>query len=352
MLNRFTLPTMVLLLGLVALIPVSCSSEKSPKGKAGLVDEVIDSVAATVVAGFSEASEAKATTALEKSAPRETGNFVFQVTDMLLVEPKLYAVYDGGVIVYDFDQKSQSLIPADERLTSLALHEGNIYVGGAKLYTVSEPALEPVEYNVVDTITSLYSYNYRLMIGTRSGLYSKSIFGPQELFQDAPITAMVADENGLWVGTAGQGLYRWDGEEFHKRFLLRDTSLFDSVNCLDFKHHHVYVGTTNGLHIFNGGRWENLSTGEGLPSNNVTAIDASQWVVYVGTDNGVVTYFNGEIAPVDKLEDRAVSNIRVRGRQLIAGTDYDGILLKSRRALKTLVQPVVDSSLNILSLIQ
>jgi ligand-binding sensor domain-containing protein len=312
---------------------------------------VVDTATSTVVASLTE--KMPPTTSLESSTAgkEDSAGFIFHIRDFVLVEPKLYALFDGGIAIYDFEKKSHEIIRSDESLNALEAHEGKIYAGGEQLYTLENAILTPVEYEVPNLITELYSYGYRLMVGTENGLYAKSIFGPETYADDLPITAMVADNDGLWVGTKGQGLFRWNGEELQKRYLVRDTSLFDTVNTLAYNHDHVYVGTVNGLHVYNGGSWKNLSTADGLPSNNVTTIDASQWVVYAGTDNGVFSYFSDEVTPIDKLENRAVNSIRVRGRQLVAATDYDGILLKSHRTVKTLVQPVADSSVNILSLL-
>ena len=49
--------------------------------------------------------------------------------------------------------------------------------------------------------------------------------------------------------------------------------------------------------------------------------------------------------------DKKVNVIQLRGRKLIAATDYEGILMKSGNVFRTLVQPVADTNVNILSLI-
>ena len=260
--------------------------------------------------------------------------------------------FDGGVIVYDFENKSYSIIPSGEKLSSVALHEEKVYVGGANLYTINDSTLEKVDEEFEGVVTNLFSYGYRLMVGTECGLYSTGIFGHELLFDGITVSAITADEDGLWIGTQGEGLYRWDGERFRKRFLLRDSTLFDFVNSLAYNHQHLYVGTDKGLHIFDGGRWENLSAADGLPSDFVRDIDASQWVVYIATDAGVTSYFNGDFMPVDKLEDKNVSVVSVRKGRIIAGTDRDGILYKTNNILKTLVEPFEEPKESMISAIE
>jgi len=347
--SSFGMMAVTLLVSVFLLI--NCTTESKSK-KTSIVDEVVDSLTATVAASLSETS--LATTASVTDTTTETGsvNLISQIADFIIVEPKLYAVFDGGVIVYDFEKKSHSIIQAGEKLEAVVVHEGKVYVGGLYLYRLNDSTLERLDDEFEGAITCLYSYGYRLMVGTGYGLYSKSIFGRELLFDDVTVSAIVADENGLWIGTNGQGLYRWDGEDFRKRYLLRDPAMFDTVNTLDFNHRLLYVGSTNGLHIYNGGRWENLNTLDGLPSNNVQTIDASAWVIYIGTNEGVISYFNGDFMPVKKLADKQVNVIRLRGRKLIAATEYEGILLKSGNVLRTLIQPVADTNLNVLTLIQ
>jgi hypothetical protein len=82
-----------------------------------------------------------------------------------------------------------------------------------------------------------------------------------------------------------------------------------------------------------------VSTEEGLPSNRVTSVDASECIVYVSTEAGLVSYFENEVSPVHKLGDRSVSVVRASGRKIIAGTDQEGLILKVGPAVTTLVNP-------------
>ena len=77
-----------------------------------------------------------------------------------------------------------------------------------------------------------------------------------------------------------------------------------------------------------------------MPSNVINSIDASDWMVYVGTDKGVFSYFDKNIYPVKKLEEAAVSSMKMLGQKLIVGTINDGIIMKSGQFVKTLVEPV------------
>jgi hypothetical protein len=333
---------------MLGMLLTGCGSDEQAANP-GIVHEIADSISTTVAKNLNEATLAK-TTPLEAESAGSV-KLISEIADLQLVGSRLFGVFDGGVVVYDFDNKTYTVIPAGEKLRAAAYHEEKVYVGGDNLYTVNDTILEPVDGSFEGAITSLFSYGYRLMVGTEAGLYSTGIFGHELLFDGITVSAMAADESGLWVGSLGEGLYRWDGEDFRQRYLRRDTSLFDSVNTLAFNHRHLYVGTGNGLHIFDGGRWQTLTTDDGLLSNNVRTIDASGWVVYFGTDAGVISYFNGDFIPVDKLEETVATALVVDGRKVVAATDFDGIVMKSGGVLRTLVPADNGMNFDVVSLI-
>jgi len=331
-----------------ALTFASCAADGETES-AATVKAVQKSPAETTAEAFVE-------TVVEQVVPivdiaPEPVQLVTKIADMVVEGPKLFAVCEGGVITYDFSDKSHTVVAANDDFRAVTIHDSVVYVGGRHLYQFDGAMLKKLDVEMGADITCLYSYGDRLMVGTAQGLYSHDGTTSDLLMDDVFVSAMVADESGLWVGSDGQGLYRWDGDDFNKRYLLRDQTMFDSVNTLDYNHEHLYVGTTRGMHVYDGGRWETITTAEGLPSNNVRTIDASAWVVYAGTEEGVVSYFGGDLRPVKKLADKKVNSLSRRGRRLIVATDYEGILRQSSSSLKVLVPPVLDTTMDILSLI-
>jgi len=206
-----------LALGLLALtvLTVGCTSDNN-QPKSSLVKEVADSVGSVFVQSVLESALVQNAAVVDTVTGENSGETITDIADMIIVEPNMYAVFDGGVIVYDFLNKSQEIIRVDDKLEAIILHDEKIYVGGSNLYTLSdnEAALIKVTDEFAGIITGLYSYDHRLMVGTTNGLYSTGIFGKELLYDDMAVSAMAADEGGLWVGTDGQGLYRWNGEEF------------------------------------------------------------------------------------------------------------------------------------------
>ncbi len=354
--KRVTILISTLIVLIVAFGVVGCSSDKSENKSNHVVAEVLDSVTESISKDIANAVVVSADnqdvestqSAVKDSSPAEN---IQSFSDFILRNGKIYAVGDNSLYVYDIKKKTQKIHAVEGELNSVAYFDGSVYVGGDQLLKLNDTTLEFVDDEFDGTITELYSYGLQLMIGTSDGLYRRGVFGKDKLMDDITVSAITEDNSGLWIGSKGEGLYRWDGENFQKRFLRRDTSLFDFVNAIDFKHDHLYVGCDNGLYVYDGGKWKTLTAEEGLPDDNVRAIDATNWTVYIGTDKGVVGYFEEQLSPVNTLETKQVNSLQVRGVKLLAATEYEGILEKNGNSIKTLIQPIQLENLQILSLI-
>lgn len=333
---------------LMTFVVIGCSSDDKTSDSDKVIAQVLDTATEVI---SNEIANVVVNELNKQNEVTSADNNIQSFDDVILQNHKLYAVGGNTLHVYDFKTKTVRKHAIEGELNSIAYFDGSIYVGGDQLYKLNDTSLEFVDNEFDGTITELYSYGYQLMIGTSEGLYRRGIFGKDKLMDDITVSAITEDNSGLWIGTLGEGLYRWDGENFKQRFLKRDTTLFDFVNAIDFKHDHLYVGCDNGLYVYNGGTWKTLTTEDGLLDNNVRAIDATDWTVYIGTDKGVVGYFEEQLTPVNLLDDKQVNDLQVRGRKLLAATEYEGIIEKNGNSLKTIIQPFLLENMRILSLI-
>ncbi len=325
----------LIILSVLMLAVIGC--DKGAENKKGVIAQMVDSVAVAVGEGFAESAlinvaavDTEVEMVGEINGPGAVGQIVIGTNH-------LYGLCDAGLVVYDFAENDYSLIQNESPLMAITEHEGSIYVGGTELYRLVDGRLVKQEDQFEGVISALYSFEYRLMVGTEVNLYSTGIFGNELLLEDVSVSAMVSGGGGLWVGTDGQGLYRWDGDQFKKRYLRRDTALFDTILTLDFNHNHLYAASVNGLHLFNGGNWTTYTATDGIPMGEITDIDASGWVVYIGSDSGVVSLYNDELKRVDGLEYESVNSLARQGMRLIFSTDAEGIIRQSGKNRKTLV---------------
>ncbi|MBD3256883.1 hypothetical protein GF377_00525 [candidate division GN15 bacterium] len=352
--HKLKIGTLSLMIGLLIAAPallVGCNDDRQTEKS--FTEKVVDSVARSVAEGMDKArvkstdsmpsvdsADIDSTPAVDLAVTIEDeDNAIPAVHDMVVTGSVVNAVFDGGLLVYDLKTDEWSVTTTGKPLRALEFHSGVLYAGGDKLYRVDSADLIPVEVSMEGRINVLHSYGPSLMVGTTDGLYARNLLGTISLLDSLNVTALTDNSKGLWIGTDGDGLYCWDGDSYRKRYLARDESLFDYVTSLDAGPNHVYLGTTDGLYVFDGGSWETISVDDGLPSGHVTSIDASNWVVYIGTTNGAVSFFDGDLTPVDRLDSQVITSVRKAGNRILAGTGQNGLVVKSGPAVRTITEP-------------
>ncbi len=259
-----------------------------------------------------------------------------KVHDIIYYDSTLYAAYNDGLVIYDFRTGAVEKLGPGKEFRALAFYDGKLYAGGEGLYTLEDKALVPVDGSFQGSVRALYSDGFRLLIGTDKGLFSKSPFSEDRLMDSASVATLQFDRDGLWVGTVGQGLFRWDGNDFKKRFLLRDTCIFDFVHDMAYAHGYLYLAAESGFFVFDGGKWTPWTTAEGMPSDMVWDIEPAGYKVYLATDAGVVYYYENTLYPVEKLEDISATALAISGRKIFIGSADGRILMKSGDMVSTL----------------
>ena len=103
------------------------------------------------------------------------------------------------------------------------------------------------------------------------------------------ITAIVPVEKDFFVGTYGAGVLRLTSKGVWETFDDLRGIVEINANAMAATPGAVYAGTLDrGLAVYNIGsaRWTFFTAG--LPSRNVTAVEARGGMLYIGTDNGLV----------------------------------------------------------------
>jgi hypothetical protein len=273
--------------------------------------------------------------ALVGDTSKQGGAFI---GDAILKDGIVYAGAADGVVVHNLADGVTTLIPTAQPVTALAELGDQLLVGGDNLYTLTDEALteECAPGDLSGDITVLHPYGINLLIGTGDGLYLYDFNRIRELASGFRVTAIASDPDGAWIGTAGDGLYRWDGERFSKRYIRRDSTLFDNITALAYGHQRLYLGADKGLFVFDGGSWRQYGLADGLPSELITAIDACGWVVRIGTANGPVTFYDDKFTLMPHMEGLAVTKFVGDGSRLVAATSHAGLIMKSGGLVTTL----------------
>jgi ligand-binding sensor domain-containing protein len=315
---------------------VGCADKNEDPGTSGLYAESADSAVRDINGLGPAESPASALLAASVQVGAEAAP---TFNDLYASGDSVFAAHGKGLTIYNVKTGEYAEAAVDDNLWTMAVHEGNLYVGGDKLYRLVGAELQEVDNVVSGPINELQSFGPSLMIGTDSGLYAYDLTQTVQLFQGLDITALASDGAGLWVGTNGDGLFRWDGDFLQKRFLTRDSTLFDNVSALAYGHGHLYLGTDKGMYVYDGGKWETVSVEQGMPSDEIVSINADGWVVYVGTAGGAVTWYQQAVTPVKQLDEKIVTAFCRAGNRVIAGTLYDGLAIKNGRAISFVTAP-------------
>jgi hypothetical protein len=322
------------------LLLVGCSSDSGGSSNTETISEnIIDEfVETTYAVAKAEPAEAEFASLTEGSQETIFEDSDIQIYDMVLKDKVIYTATQDGIITYNTIDGATSLISAESPIKAAVDIGESIIFGGDNLYTLKDGLLseEDFQLNLSGTITALYNEFPNLYVGTTEAFYSIDVTGIRELATNVRVSAITSDGLGIWVGTAGDGLYRWNGNSFKKRYLKRDSTLFDNVTALDYKHNHLYLGTDNGLFVHDGGAWTPFGLADGLPSETITAINASEWVVKVGTARGPVTFFNNEFKLISKLEGMIVTQFLKDDNKMLAATSNAGLVMKSGGLVTTL----------------
>ena len=103
------------------------------------------------------------------------------------------------------------------------------------------------------------------------------------------ITAMVPVGRDWFIGTYGAGVLRLSERGAWETFPDLRGTVEINANAMAASARAVYAGTLDrGLAVYStaSGRWNYFTAG--LPSRNVTAVEARGGILYIGTDNGLV----------------------------------------------------------------
>lgn len=129
-----------------------------------------------------------------------------------------------------------------------------------------------------------------MIIGTADGLSMKTTNDQWSSYKDPTVTIMyintvkVTSDGFLWVGTENQGFYFNDGSGFEQIY----NTTYKDVNIIEEdSDSNVWLGTDNGLLKWDGTNFSLLTTSDGLPSNEVTALfPDSKQKLWIGTFGG------------------------------------------------------------------
>jgi ligand-binding sensor domain-containing protein len=212
----------------------------------------------------------------------------------------------NGLVMFDASTARRRVITHEDGLIANQVTDVVLRADGSAV------AATPAGVSFIDAsgISSIYAFQglvnnhayalasdgARTLVGTLGGLsildagiVKASFTTANSALKHNWITSIVRVRDQWFVGTYGGGVLRIDEAGRWQSFEDLRGQLEINTNSMAPTDTAVYAGTLDrGLAIYNlaSGRWNFWTAG--LPSRNVTAVEARGGFVYIGTDNGLV----------------------------------------------------------------
>ena len=133
-----------------------------------------------------------------------------------------------------------------------------------------------------------------------SGASAYAKWGPIEMPSDSVYSLCITKDGTQWIGTS-KGVARHIGNNTLENWTVfnTDNGLVDNfVQTIATEPFgkNVWFGTKGGVSVFDGTNWTSYTMSDGLISNNILFIMTDKnGIVYLGTDNGLMVYNFGQL---------------------------------------------------------
>ncbi len=156
----------------------------------------------------------------------------------------------------------------------------------------------PGENSVRNNILYVTGYGDKYLLGTPSGFHvfdafegkSISFTDLSRLVDNTEITSYLLDnENNLWIGTAGRGLFLRKRSGSVTKFYRSGDSGADFIKDIQIENNNIWLATTNGAIVLDkttGAEKQKFDINNGLPHNSINKIlIGNDGNVYIGTES-------------------------------------------------------------------
>ncbi len=176
-------------------------------------------------------------------------------------------------------------------------------------------------------INVILKFGKGYLIGANNGLHFMDDWYCDTLMKaDLLVTSLVEDDDGLWIGTFGDGLWRFDGNTWKKRYLARNTKIFDFITALKYQYPYLWVGTPSGIFQYDGGSWKQLFLRDSTEIYEVNCFLPKVFSTYIGTEQGLFVYANDSLMAVPEFIGKPVVALYKAENDIFVATRSDGIV--------------------------
>jgi signal transduction histidine kinase/ligand-binding sensor domain-containing protein len=188
-----------------------------------------------------------------------------------------------------------------------------------KTYSESDGLPSSAVFSIAQDTTGMMWFATRTGLSSYDGLSFRN-YSLADGLQSRNYSFIKLDEKGMLWAMPSDGYMQpinfTNGEWKNFSQILPQDNQFNQISAFDIYYENnqpvIACGTaTNGLYIFQDGKWKNFKTKNGLPHDLIYDIKHGYQVLYLATPAGLATFKNGTIAEISlpELKDRKVMSI-------------------------------------------
>lgn len=230
-------------------------------------------------------------------------------------------------------------LPSNVISSALATSDGVIWIGTGRGLARLDTNTANAAVTVIDTlpavpVLTLTQYQEKLLIGTERGLYQLSdgqITRYSASLQDFPVSALLAFDDQLWIGTTDRGLFRLSELGLESLDMAAGLPNNRILSLFRDREGSIWVGTNGGLFRLRDAPFVTLTSEQGLAGNYIRSVlSHSDGTMWIGSSQGVSRITPQGIVPVDISAysdgQSVLSLVEAPDGSVWIGTYSDGVL--------------------------
>lgn len=136
----------------------------------------------------------------------------------------------------------------------------------------------------------------------------------------------------LWFATYDDGLYLFQNERFVGINARTSDLASNRINCMTAASGRLYIGTPEGLSVYDGSKFKTYTKEKGLGTNNILSVLVDRFDVYLGTDCGLLKIYNDTVTQyplknsLSKGKPVRITCMEMIKNRLFLGTQHHGLI--------------------------
>jgi len=181
--------------------------------------------------------------------------------------------------------------PINDEIVAVLPAEGQTWVATPSLVRTLDGSTQVVPDFAV-SITGLAASGGEVFVGTAGdGVWKLSGTDMTAMSPEWDVIALQATDFGLFAATS-DGLFSFDGDKWHRRHLGDSSDALAAPSALYYRYPYLYVGDATQLLRYDGGAWETFAD---IATAEISALGWHNARLYIGAEDGSLRTLEGMV---------------------------------------------------------